>query len=319
MPRRSSALNAKLEAYGQYLTRRRRREHTVYEYRRLILHAFDSLERAGLNATPGAVGEEEIYFLYNEAYKDLLPRTARIQLSILGSFLKRMGDNPVVENMEIEWPEDERINAKWIEPWQAKDLKNAAMGMERILVHLELDCLLRRCEVLRMRLQDFRGSQIDVQGKGRVGGKPRSIPYHPKTPLELDYYRKVRDAMVSELRRRNPAAAVPDSVLIWTRFGRVGAAGETTADRMLKNVAERADLPADSVSHHVLRRTGARIQWLAGTPIGAISKVLGHSSEAQTIKYLGLNLDDMAKGMRNADLYMENVPSKGTLTVRPAV
>ncbi len=319
MPRWRSALSTQLEEYGDYLRKRRRREHTVYEYKRVIGHALEALMEAGLNHTPCSVGEEEIYFLYNEAYGNLMPRTARIQLSIVGTFLKKVGKNPVVENMEIEWPEDERINAKWLEPYQAKTLKNAAMGMERMLVHLELDCLMRRCEVLRLTLRDFRGSQIDIQGKGRSGGKPRSVPYHPKTPAELDHYMKVRGAMVAEARRRNPAAQVPDSVMVWARWGRMGSIGETSADRILKTVAERADLPLDMVSHHVLRRTGARIQWLAGTPIGAISKTLGHKSEAQTIRYLGLNLEDMAKGMRNADLYMENVPAEGTLSIRPAV
>jgi integrase len=318
MPRRSSALNVRLDEYAVQLRKRKRREQTITEYRRIISHAFGALEAADLECTPKRIGEEEVYFLHNEVYGRLEPLTARNQLAVFGTFLKRVGNNPVVENMRIEWPQDLRIHAKWLEPHQAKMLKDAAFGMERILVHLELDCLMRRCEVMRLRMQDFRGSHIDILGKGRAGGKPRSIPYHPKTSLELSYLDEVREVLIGRAQRRTPIVTVPDAVVIWEKFGRLGSCKETSIDRMLKTVAERAELPLDSVSNHVLRRTGARILKRGGTPTTTIMRILGHSREEDTIKYLGLNLDDMKAGMELGDRFMESL-EKGTMRYQPAV
>jgi integrase len=319
MPRWQSVLNANIAAYQEYLRRRRRDGDTIAEYSRLIRQALDALGEAGLEVSPRRIGEEEISFVYTDLYSHLTPHTARLHLSIIGTWLKRMAHNPVVENMCLEWPEDLRINAKWLEPAQAKQLRNAAIGMERMVVHLELDCLMRRCEVLRLTVRDFRGGQIDVLGKGRLGGKRRSIPYHPKTPAELRYCMQLREAMAEAAQRRHGVAAVPDAVVVWERGGVLHAYQESGVDKMLKRAAERADLPQESVANHVLRRTGARIQWLAGTPIATIMRTLGHATEEQTIGYLGLNLNDMRAGMANAERYLEglDVPESGTNAAKP--
>lgn len=49
--------------------------------------------------------------------------------------------------------------------------------------------------------------------------------------------------------------------------------------------------------NHDLRRTFGRRLYTAGVKLEVISKFLGHESVAETIKYLGLNLDDMEGGM----------------------
>ena len=310
MPRWNSALNAKLDDYGEYLRSRKCQPRTVTEYRRLVVNAFGALHEAGLNHSVRTIGEEEIDFLYNELYEPVEPRTARNQVSVIGTFLKRMGKNPVVELMDIPWPADLRIHVKWLDPMRAISLRRAASDMERILVHFELDCMMRRCEVMRLRVGDVASGAIDIWGKGRDGGKPRTIPWHPRTQTEWEHYLLLREDIVERARKKNPQVMVPEQVLIYERNGRLGCYQKTAVDRMIKEAGARAGILPDDISNHVLRRTGARISLLGGTQISTIMKILGHSTEEQTIRYLGLNLDDMSKGMNLAERYLQEIETK---------
>jgi len=317
MPRWDVALNAKLNEYQAYLRARKRREGTFTEYRRLIREAFGSLHEAGLNCYPRTVGEEEVSYLYNELYAGLSQHVARTQLSIVGTFLKRMASNPVLEEMNLEWPEDERLSVKWLEPTRALALLQAAQGLERILVHLELCCLMRRCEVMRLGLQDFKGGAIEIDGKGRSGGKHRTIPYHPRTQGELDYYLRLREETITTAQETGPDASVPDEILIYARAGRLGAYRETAIDAMVKSAGARAGLGPYEVSNHVLRRTGARMMKKAGARTITIMRILGHSTEEQTLRYIGWGIDEAAEDMQLMDGYLSNlgqVPVTGTKT-----
>ena len=319
MPRWNSALNAKLKAYEKKLDSKKCQPRTKTEYRRLITTAFEALRVAGLACTVKTIGEEEIDFLYNELYEPIDPHTARNQLSVIGTFLKRMGNNPIVENMEIPWPQDLRIHAKWVQPMQQIALRRAAIGLQRILIHCEMDLLMRRCEVIRLRMQDIGSGSIDIWGKGKNGGKPRTVPWHPRTAQEFTYYLQLRTQIIEEARRKDPCVVVPDALLIYEQNGTLGAYQKTAIDRMIKEAGAAAGFQPEDISNHPLRRGGARTLLLAGTPLTTIMRILGHSSEQQTVKYLGLDLDDMSKGMMLAEQYIQGleklnpiIPKSGT-------
>ena len=48
-----------------------------------------------------------------------------------------------------------------------------------LLVHLELDLCLRRVEIMRLKVHDVHGDRLDVIGKGKMGGKPRTVSLVP--------------------------------------------------------------------------------------------------------------------------------------------
>jgi hypothetical protein len=51
---------------------------------------------------------------------------------------------------------------------------------------------------------------------------------------------------------------------------------------------------AFTFSNHTLGRTGGRMMYRAQGLLATISSIMGHESVVQTIKYLGINLDDQA-------------------------
>jgi hypothetical protein len=93
-------------------------------YRRLVLEATHQLEAKGMNSTPSKIGEEEIYFLWEEAYAHLQPRVNRTQMSIFGTYLRQY-DNNIVERLHLPWPQGHRMRVKWLAPQQCVTMLDA--------------------------------------------------------------------------------------------------------------------------------------------------------------------------------------------------
>ncbi len=189
----------------------------------------------------------------------------------------------LVEKMHIPWPKGQRLNVKWLAPEQCIAMLDAAQGLESDLLHLELMLLMRRIEVKRLTLQDVQLNLINVLGKGQAGGKWRNIPWAIDTLQELSYYQEIRERTISAALSRRPEQPVPQQFLVYAQYGwKLGAYQDTAIDAMLKTVAERAGVPEECVSDHVLRRSGAMMMDEAEVPIEDISDMLGHADLKQT-------------------------------------
>lgn len=307
MPSRERYLGTLVE---RYLTRLRRRgkasESTVDKYRRILNGALQELQEAGLRCTPKSIGEDEIDYLLEEAWDHLGPSTKRWQVSILGKFLRVSCENAVVDNMMLVWPTDNRIHVDWLTPEEAIRLMETGRGMERILVHLELRLGLRRIEVRRLRMSDIEDNAIHVHGKGRGGGKYRTIAFAPDTRAELQYLEEIRERLVEEVLERNPVAVVPDQLLIYRKGRRLGAYGNTALDSILKEAATRAGIQRP-VSHHTLRRSKGRFNWMSGVDLVTISESYGHADTKQTVRYLGLTVEDLASAEEKTYDFLQRV------------
>lgn len=320
MPTKRKLLRSRVEEYVELLRREKRSERTLHAYRYELNRAFDALEAAGQEISPKKIKEKEINFLRDEFYKqgDMYNR---YRLSIVGSFLKWCGNN-IVERMRIGWPNDMRINANWLEPEDAMEIRRRAQGIEKIIVHLELDLCMRRIELLRLKVEDFHGDRIRVLGKGRMGGKVRTIPYHPETRQVLSAWLSERKRMVEKARKTNPEFVDTGALLIHERRGIVGAYHKSGIDKILTGLKKKVEVSngrSYDFSNHTLRRTGGRMLWKAEVRLEVISTILGHEDTATTIDYLGLKLDDMSEGMAKLGQYQKSliVPRNGLFASEP--
>ena len=87
------------------------------------------------------------------------------------------------------------------------------------------------------------------------------------------------------------------NLLVYLRNGRLHQYEEIKGraiDDHIKQLSERTGI---EFSNHTLRRTFGRELYRSGVDITVIATIFGHSSTTQTLKYLGLELDDMAKAM----------------------
>ena len=206
------------------------------------------------------------------------PATYALHFAALKRFL-RWAKNPIAVDRGV-WavPSGSSGRRRWLSPEQMALLYRCARGRERILLALEGFNGLRRVEVLRLRLKDvdFARGRLRVLGKGRDGGKWRTLPMFSETARLL--------------RPLAPNAEEGTMVIPLSRSG---------ADLVLGRAAERAGFPRLGlrVSHHDLRRTFGRLAHKAGMDLVQLKNLYGHSSLDQTVHYIGLDEDEMRAGL----------------------
>jgi len=290
MPSRERRLDTAIEDYLERLTNKRRAEVTVKGYRWILKKTNRLLEADGYNSYPTSWDEDTVNHVRDLWEETLEPGVMRRQFSILSSYLEFHGNN-VIRQMDMEWPQDVRIHVDWLNPNEAQTIMDEAMGLERIILHLELNLGMRRIEVIRLKVQDIKPGYIHIHGKGRQGGKRRTNPFHPDTEAELLNYLELRKQEIGNAR---PGATIPEELLIYERKGTLYPYQRTAIDNRLKAVSERTGIV---FTNHTLRRTFGRTCWLAGIPLETIKELLGHESTKTTILYLGLNMDDKENAM----------------------
>ena len=305
-------LNAQREEYLNALTNRKELPHsTITEYRRLIRHATKGWETAGLKSSPKKVGAEEIDYLRHELYSHLQPTVNRRQISIIGQYLKFHGNN-IVDSLMIPWPPNSRPHAKWLTDEEGVRLIDAAKDpLQKMLIHLELRLLMRRCEVIRLTTSNVQVGLLHVRGKGRMGGKWRTLAWAPDTLPVVEEYTRYREETIANALEIEPNQRIPDNIMIYAKFGwKLGSYQETALDKMVKEVAVQARIPQEDVSNHVLRRTGTRIHRHAGVELEELSAALGHSSPKQTLEYAGLNVDELSQAQVKVQSYIDQMREK---------
>ena len=272
---------------------------TLRFYRDELSTIIRTLERGGRHTFPWDITEEDVKWLLDDYIKrNLTVSTRRGYISALRTWTEYY-DNDVVRRMKIRWPADMRPNVDWITQAQAKELlaipKTPAQDL---VVHCELCLGMRRVEILRLRPDSFRGSHVEILGKGSQGGKPRSMPYHRDTDRVVDRYLRYRKALIETVRMQRPSAVVPESLMIWARGSKLHEYGVKGSgiDEMLKPLGEEIGV---RFSNHTLRRTFGRTMYRSGVEVATISKMMGHESIDQTLKYIGVDLDDMNSAMQS--------------------
>jgi integrase len=204
--------------------------------------------------------------------------TLALHLAALRRFARWAG-NPLASEVGA-WavPAGVSSHRRWLSRSDLARLYRASRGLERTLVSLEAFNGLRRVEVLRLRGcdVDLAAHRLHVLGKGKSGGKWRTIPLFSETERIL---RRTRDRGLPETR------VVP--------------ASRSGADLLLQRAARRAGFPGRGlrVSHHDLRRTFGRLSYRAGMDLVQLKNLYGHSSLDQTVHYIGLDEDRMRAGL----------------------
>lgn len=237
------------------------------------------LQRAGLPRPirgPGSVRSAHLKLL--KSGLPFAPATLSTHLVALRRFLRWSG-NPLAQD-RAAWaiPSGTPSRRRWLSQEQLVRLYQASRGTERALVALEGFNGLRRVEVLRLRYRDVdvAANRLRVLGKGRHGGKWRTVPLAAEAARAL---------------ARLPSSPLSSSFLI--PLSRSGA------DLALQRAARRAGFPEQEirVSHHDLRRTFGRLAHKAGMDLVQLKNLYGHSSLDQTVHYIGLDEDEMRVGL----------------------
>lgn len=316
MPRKSPFQRC-LGGYVQYLSDELSlAEDSVGDYETAIKHCRDIVQGAGGPENPMKVSKENLRHLVDD--QQWAPATGKYYWSIYSGFLKWCG-NLAVYSIKPKWPIVDRINVDWLEPEQAYKVRETAMEMSPLIgliVHLELDLLLRRVEVLRLRTRDIHKSHLDVLGKGRNGGKWRTVSLDAVESAEIiGRWMQVRSQMLAQT-----SGPQTDACMVYLKGGSIVPYKPTAVDDMLESVMKESGVHFKG--NHTLRRTGGRLMWKQDVPIETIASIMGHEDIKTTLRYLGINLGDQAKAVeavRNARLQITKVAQNVPFVTVPGV
>jgi integrase len=216
--------------------------------------------------------------------------TFAIHFQAVRQFLRWSGNPVAGERSHWRLPTGAPVHRRWLAREQLISLYRASVGVERIIVALEGFAGLRRVEVLRLRVKDVMVNEgcLRILGKGRRGGKWRSIP------LQGEVERLLRAWIMT---RAGEARVVPLS-----RSG---------ADAALQRAVRRSGLTSAGVrvSHHDLRRTFGRMANASGMSLVSLQGLFGHASPALSAHYIGLDFDELKGALDRLGTYMHSGPS----------
>ena len=315
MPSRSRSVQAHIDGYVQWLTERNYPVATIKNYRGVVGRGLTALEEAGLRINPKTIGDVEIFYLLNVTLKDHAEGWRWRQMSTFGNWLIRIAGNNIYKMLGIRFGSSEDTEgAGWIDPYNATQvLKFCHTLEETFVIHTMLHLGYRKAEVEDALMTDFDRTARKVRIRGK-GGKVRIISFHPLTEGILKLCLQQREKMINTARVwylvKNRLMSVPEHMLMYFQpsAGGLGNHKHTSIEKIIKRVSDRMKV---YFSAHTLRKTSARMQHLAGVRIERISKFLGHSDVRVTMKYLGVNVEDMDEAQQQTWAFSQRIAEGG--------
>lgn len=150
------------------------------------------------------------------------------------------------------------------------------------LFNLAIDCKLRGCDLLRLRVSDLRmGAEIRSRAK--------IIQSKTGNAVQFEVTKQTRDAieawcLIKDLR--------PHDWLFPSRKDRARHLSTRQYARIVEGWITSIDLPRSSYATHSMRRTKATLIYRKTGNLRAVQLLLGHSKIDSTVLYLGVEVED---------------------------
>jgi len=157
-------------------------------------------------------------------------------------------------------------------------MKSALHGRNLLLFIVGINSSLRISDILTLTVGDINGDYIVLTEKKT--GKRKSI--------------RINYAIKNAVERLVPSDASANDFLFPSRTGDQPIS-RVQAWRILNAAARRAGLTI-SFGTHSLRKTFAYFAYTGGTDLALLMRVLNHSSQRETLRYIGIeaeNIDDV--------------------------
>lgn len=263
------------------------------------------LENGKKETHPCRISEEEIrWLLYEEfPHRNFTFHTQRGYIFALHQLMKFCGNN-IIDNMKLKWPKNNRPNADWLTFEEAEQLLSyKGDPHQKLAIHLMLCLGLRRGECITLCKDWIHGNYIQVLGKGPGGGKWRPVPFHKNTPQLLTDYYAYRSNEIAKAKKKRPASTIdpPELFITCQSGGRIGSFASSGYGWDRRTIFPIRDEIGFHFSNHTLRRTFGRTMYYVGkTDIVTLARIMGHESTSETLKYIGVDLDEMSSAMANS-------------------
>jgi integrase len=153
---------------------------------------------------------------------------------------------------------------------------------DRALFDLAIDSKLRGCDLIKIRIRDLvAGREI----------RTRAIVVQQKTgrPVQFEITSDVRASLLAWLERRGGTV---DDYAFPSRINHAHHMSTRQYARLVDEWVTAIGLPPEEYGTHSLRRTKASMIYKATGNLRAIQILLGHSKIENTVRYLGVDVED---------------------------
>lgn len=163
--------------------------------------------------------------------------------------------------------------------------------MQLALLNLAIDSKLRSCDLLKIRV-------CDVSSNGTVYSRVRCT--QQKTGIEVQFEITPRTQQ-SISRWVDKAELAATSYLFPSERRRNQHISYTYYRNIIRNWAGMLGLDADAYGTHSMRRTKATLIYARTKNIRAVQLLLGHTKLDNTIRYLGIEIEDALRLSEQTD------------------
>ncbi|GAB4474327.1 MAG: tyrosine-type recombinase/integrase [Erythrobacter tepidarius] len=163
---------------------------------------------------------------------------------------------------------------------------------DRALFDLAIDSKLRGCDLVRMKIGDIvNGGQIQT----------RALVMQQKTnrPVQFELLPDARASLLTWLERRGGTV---DDYVFPSRVDRNGHLSTRQYARLVDEWVTVIGLMRSEYGTHSLRRTEASIIYRATGNLRAVQILLGHSKIENTVRYLGIDVEDALALAENTEI-----------------
>lgn len=177
--------------------------------------------------------------------------------------------------------------------WEIRFLLNERRRLrDRALFDLAIDSKLRGCDLVRIKIGDIvSGGQI----------RTRAIVMQQKTSRPVQF-KLLQDARVSLLAWLERRGGTLDDYVFPSRVDRNGHLSTRQYARLVDEWVSGIGLMRSEYGTHSLRRTKASIIYRATGNLRAVQILLGHSKIENTVRYLGIDVEDALALAENTEI-----------------
>lgn len=153
---------------------------------------------------------------------------------------------------------------------------------DRALFDLAIDSKLRGCDVVKMKIGD-------VAAGGSIRNRATIIQQKTGRPVQFELMTDCRNSLLAWLQRRSGSL---DNFIFPSRVDYLGHLSTRQYARLVDEWVTAIGLDVREYGTHSLRRTKASLIYKATGNLRAVQILLGHSKIENTIRYLGVDIDD---------------------------
>jgi len=171
-----------------------------------------------------------------------------------------------------------------VEPIRKKSdiekIKRVLEGRNRLMFVFGINSALRISDILSLRIGDV----IDEYGRPRD-----HVDLKEKKTKKTKRFR-LNDSIQKELKK---VTGAPDEYLVRSRRGENSPISRVQAYRILQNAAKAVGLDDVKIGTHSMRKSFGYHAYNAGTPLEHLQIVFNHSSPRETLRYIGIEQEDI--------------------------